>query len=140
MVQAPIPSTTIRQVNVAQTLHWLVLGMRDLTELRWISLAHGLVLTLVGGCITLVAHDRFWLLAGALSGFLLMAPVLADILKCAPGAIAATKALIAKARFHAPASLVQEAAEVFSRAALGPEGVEGTTAFLQKRKARWVPQ
>ena len=69
-----------------------------------------------------------------------LAQVLADILKGAPGAIAATKALIAKARFHAPASLVQEAAEVFSRAALGPEGVEGTTAFLQKRKARWVPE
>ena len=65
--------------------------------------------------------------------------VLVDILKCAPGAVAATKALIAKARFHAPASLVQEAAEVFSRAALGPEGVEGTTAFLQKRKASWAP-
>ena len=69
-----------------------------------------------------------------------LAQVLADILKCAPGAIAATKALIAKARFHAPASLVQEAAEVFSHAALGPEGVEGTTAFLHKRKASWVPE
>ena len=68
-----------------------------------------------------------------------LAQVLADILKCAPGAIAATKALIAKARFHTPASLVQEAAEVFSRAALSPEGIEGTTAFLQKRKPVWVP-
>ena len=68
-----------------------------------------------------------------------LAQVLADILKCAPGAIAATKALIAKARFHTPASLVQEAAEVFSRAALSPEGLEGTTAFLQKRKPVWVP-
>jgi isohexenylglutaconyl-CoA hydratase len=54
--------------------------------------------------------------------------------------VAATKALMARARFHAPASLVHEAAEVFSRAALGNEGTEGTTAFLQKRKASWVPQ
>ena len=68
-----------------------------------------------------------------------VAAVLHDILQCAPGAVAATKALIAKARFHAPASLVREAAEVFSRAALGAEGTEGTTAFLQKRKASWVP-
>lgn len=67
----------IREVSVGQTLGWLVLGMRDLVKLRWISLAHGMVLTAVGGCITLVAHDRFWLLAGALSGFLFIAPVLA---------------------------------------------------------------
>lgn len=66
--------------------------------------------------------------------------VLGDILACAPGAVAATKALIAQARFQTPASLVQQAADVFSRAALGPEGIEGTTAFLQKRRARWVPQ
>jgi isohexenylglutaconyl-CoA hydratase len=76
--------------------------------------------------------------AGALDSA--VAHVLRDILQCAPGAVAATKALIAKARFHSPASLVHEAAEVFSRAALGPEGTEGMTAFLGKRKAGWVPQ
>ncbi len=76
--------------------------------------------------------------AGALDHAL--AAVLADILQCAPGAVAATKALIAKARFHTPASLVQHAAAVFSAAALGAEGTEGTTAFLNKRKASWVPQ
>ncbi len=69
-----------------------------------------------------------------------VAAVLAEILQCAPGAVAATKALMAKARFHTAGSLVQEAARVFSDAALGPEGLEGTTAFLQKRKASWVPQ
>jgi isohexenylglutaconyl-CoA hydratase len=66
--------------------------------------------------------------------------VLGDILQCAPGAVAATKALIARARFEAPAALVRHAAEVFSRAALGPEGTEGTSAFVHKRKASWVPQ
>jgi len=76
--------------------------------------------------------------AGALDHAL--AAVLAEILQCAPGAVAATKALMARARFHTPASMVHHAAEVFSQAALGPEGVEGTTAFLAKRKASWVPQ
>ena len=76
--------------------------------------------------------------AGALDAA--VARVLADILHCAPGAVAATKARIAKARLQSPASLVQEAAQVFSSAALGAEGVEGTTAFLQKRKAAWVPE
>ncbi|MDT8992448.1 enoyl-CoA hydratase-related protein [Curvibacter sp. APW13] len=65
--------------------------------------------------------------------------VLADILACAPGALAATKALMAKARLQAPASLVDEAAAIFSRAAQGPEGMEGMGAFLQKRKPNWVP-
>ena len=57
-----------------------------------------------------------------------------------PGALAATKALVRKARLSPPADLVDEAARAFSRAALGPEGIEGTSAFLQKRKAAWVPQ
>jgi isohexenylglutaconyl-CoA hydratase len=39
-----------------------------------------------------------------------------------PGALAATKHLMAKARLHSPASLVHEAAETFARAALGAEG------------------
>jgi isohexenylglutaconyl-CoA hydratase len=66
--------------------------------------------------------------------------VVGDILNCAPGALAATKHLMAKARWERPAALVQEAAVAFSRAALGQEGIEGTTAFLQKRKAQWAPQ
>ena len=65
--------------------------------------------------------------------------VLADILACAPGALAATKALMAKARWNPPADLVDEAAALFSRAVQGPEGQEGTSAFLQKRKPTWVP-
>jgi isohexenylglutaconyl-CoA hydratase len=46
--------------------------------------------------------------------------------------------LLTKARFQSPAALVQEAAQVFSQAALGAEGIEGTTAFLQKRKPKWA--
>lgn len=65
--------------------------------------------------------------------------VLADILACAPSALAATKALMAKARWNAPAALVDEAAALFSRAIQGPEGQEGTSAFLQKRKPTWAP-
>lgn len=66
--------------------------------------------------------------------------VLADILACAPGALAATKALMARARLAPPQELVADAAAVFSRAAQGPEGVEGMTAFIQKRKPNWALQ
>jgi isohexenylglutaconyl-CoA hydratase len=64
--------------------------------------------------------------------------VLADILACAPGALGATKALIAKARLQAPLDLIDEAAAVFSAAAQGSEGIEGMTAFMQKRKPQWA--
>jgi isohexenylglutaconyl-CoA hydratase len=64
--------------------------------------------------------------------------VLADILACAPGALAATKALMARARLQAPHDLIQHAAAIFSQAAQGPEGLEGMTAFIQKRKPQWA--
>lgn len=63
-----------------QPLVWLALAWRDMLRVGWISFAHGLALTLLGACIVLVAHNRFWLLAGALSGFLVVAPVLATSL------------------------------------------------------------
>jgi isohexenylglutaconyl-CoA hydratase len=65
--------------------------------------------------------------------------MLHDILQCAPGAVAATKALLAKARHTPPAELVDEAAAVFSRAVRSDEGAEGTLAFVQKRPPRWAP-
>ncbi|MCE2917993.1 MAG: enoyl-CoA hydratase-related protein [Rubrivivax sp.] len=68
-----------------------------------------------------------------------LADVLDQVLQCAPGAIAATKALMRRARLEAPSDLVGAAAQVFSDAALGPEGIEGTMAFLQKRSPRWAP-
>ncbi len=67
-----------------------------------------------------------------------LARVLTDVLACAPGALAQTKALLMRARFAPAEQLVQEAAEVFARAAQGPEGLEGINAFLQKRKPVWV--
>lgn len=64
--------------------------------------------------------------------------VLADILACGPAALAATKALMARARLQAPQDLVQAAATIFSQAAQSPEGMEGVAAFLQKRKPQWA--
>jgi isohexenylglutaconyl-CoA hydratase len=65
--------------------------------------------------------------------------VLGEILRCAPGAISATKALLARARFTPPVDLVRDAADVFSRAANGAEGIEGMAAFLARRKPTWAP-
>lgn len=61
-------------------LIWLVKGWRDMARAGWVSFAHGLAMALLGAAIMAVAHHRFWLLAGALSGFLVVAPVLATSL------------------------------------------------------------
>ncbi len=59
---------------------WLLLGLKDICHSPWLSLMHGLALALGGALITWLAHDRFWLLASAVSGFLVVAPVLATSL------------------------------------------------------------
>jgi uncharacterized membrane protein len=63
-----------------QPLQWLALGFKDFSKSPWLSTLHGLVLAMWGGLITWLAHDRFWLLAGSLSGFMVVAPVLATSL------------------------------------------------------------
>jgi uncharacterized membrane protein len=73
-------TTIVRTIDVLKPLEWLALGWKDISRLRWLSLVHGVALTLAGGVIVTVAHHRFWLLAGALSGFLVIAPVLATSL------------------------------------------------------------
>lgn len=70
----------ILPITMDQPLHWLALGFKDMTRSPLLSMMHGLILAIWGALITLLAHDRFWLLAGALSGFLVIAPVLATSL------------------------------------------------------------
>lgn len=65
---------------------------------------------------------------------------LASILACGPQAIATTKGLLARARLTPPEQLVDDAAQLFAQAVLSEEGQEGTGAFMQKRKPKWVPQ
>jgi isohexenylglutaconyl-CoA hydratase len=120
VVPAQIGPFLVERLGYAEAKRLAVTGAR-------LNAAEALALRLVHGVHAGAALDAA------------LAQVLSDILQCAPGAVAATKALIAKARFQSPASLVQEAAQGFSAAALGPEGIEGTTAFLQRRKAKWCP-
>ena len=80
MPKTPIPLPQVRSVGLMQPMTWLVLAWRDMARSGWISFAHGLAITAFGGAILAVAHQRFWLLAGALSGFLMVAPVLATSL------------------------------------------------------------
>ena len=74
------PQVAVRQITAGQPLQWLAAGWRDLWRCGWLSLAHGAVLALFGLALFAMARQKFWLLAGAFSGFLVVAPVLATSL------------------------------------------------------------
>jgi isohexenylglutaconyl-CoA hydratase len=63
-----------------------------------------------------------------------------DALRCAPQAVAISKKLLKQARFAHSDTMVDHAATLFVDAVLSAEGKEGTTAFVEKRKASWMPK
>lgn len=67
----------VRNIPLLRPLGWLARGWRDLMRCPLPGLLHGLALALFGAVLIVLAHDRFWLLAGAFSGFLLVGPLLA---------------------------------------------------------------
>jgi len=70
----------VKTVGMMQPLIWLVQAWSDIVKSGWISILHGVALTVAGIAIVAFARHRFWLLAGALSGFMVIAPVLATSL------------------------------------------------------------
>jgi isohexenylglutaconyl-CoA hydratase len=122
IVPAQIAAFLVERVGASQARRLAVTGGRlDATQALAIGLVHE------------VQADGEALAAA-------LAATLNQILRCAPGAIAATKALMARA-LHTPApELIEDAARLFARAARGPEGIEGMTAFLQRRAPAWAPQ
>lgn len=77
-IEATLPR--VRTISLRQPFVWLALGWRDLMQIGTLSLLHGVVLAIGGAAISWVSGQRFWFLAGSLSGFLLVAPVLATSL------------------------------------------------------------
>ena len=67
----------VRHIPLLRPLGWLARGWRDLVRCPLPGLLHGLALALFGAALVVLAHDQFWLLSGAFTGFLLVAPILA---------------------------------------------------------------
>lgn len=59
------------------------------------------------------------------------------VMKCAPGAIAATKHLILSSREKTGAEMMDHAAKIFADCMLSDEGKEGIASFVEKRKPNW---
>jgi uncharacterized membrane protein len=72
-----IRANPVRQVGPSGPMRWLARGWADLMQCPVPGLLHGLAMAGFGALLVLLAHDRFWLLAGAFSGFLLVAPIVA---------------------------------------------------------------
>ena len=67
----------VQDIPLLRPLGWLARGWQDLMRCPLPGLLHGLALALFGAGLIVLAHDRFWLLSGAFTGFLLVGPLLA---------------------------------------------------------------
>lgn len=75
MIDPSLPTT--HPVTLRSPGRWLALGWADLRRNPLPGLVHGFLLTAFGWLLLWAARDQFWLLAGAFSGFLIVAPILA---------------------------------------------------------------
>ncbi|MBL1321340.1 MAG: DUF2189 domain-containing protein [Methylophaga sp.] len=64
----------IHKVGLAQPFLWLARGWQDLWQRPWVSIAYGLMVTMMGVVILLFASTHIYLIAAAISGFLLAGP------------------------------------------------------------------
>lgn len=64
--------------------------------------------------------------------------VISEVKNCAPNANAVTKKLMIDAAGKVEDSLLDQAAKLFSICKSSKEGIEGTTAFKEKRKPEWT--
>lgn len=61
----------------------------------------------------------------------------ADVMRCAPGAVAATKKLIRRIHGQNTEQTISFAAETFAERLASDEGREGIASFIEKRKPEW---
>lgn len=79
MNQRPVTTTAYSPADIgpASPFRWLMQGWSDLRANPVPGLIHGLVIAVFGWLLLWLAWDRFWLLAGAFSGFLIVSPIVA---------------------------------------------------------------
>ncbi len=119
---AQIAPFLVQRLGVAQTRRLAVTGARfDCRVAASLGLVHE------------VAEDD-----GSLDREL--AKVLAQIRRCAPGAIAHTKAIVAMVGEQGLDAVLDEGAARFAAAVRGGEAIEGMTAFVQRRLPNWAEE
>lgn len=66
----------IRRVSMSQPLEWLSAGWYDVKMIGKPGLAHGLLIALLGAVLLMLGSTHFYLLAAAVTGYLLVGPVM----------------------------------------------------------------
>jgi uncharacterized membrane protein len=66
----------IRHVPALQSLLWLRRGWDDLRRIGWPSLGHGVLITTLGAVLLMLGSSHPYLIAAAVSGYLLIGPML----------------------------------------------------------------
>jgi len=69
------PGNHTDSIAVVEPLHWLSLGLRDFRRARPVGIAYGLMVVLLGWLIFALGNHPYFI-AAAVSGFLLVGPVL----------------------------------------------------------------
>ncbi len=72
-----VSEINIRSLSLNDPWRWLQQGWQDFKQAPLIGIAHGAGVSVFGFILLLLAYDQFWLLAGAFTGFLAVAPVVA---------------------------------------------------------------
>jgi uncharacterized membrane protein len=67
----------VRRIPLLRPLGWLGRGWRDLMRCPGPGLLHGAAAAAFGALLLVSAREHFWLLTGAFTGFLLVAPIVA---------------------------------------------------------------
>ncbi len=66
----------IRHVTMGQPLEWLSLGWYDVKAIGMPGLAHGALIAILGAVLLMLGSTHFYLLAAAVTGYLLVGPVM----------------------------------------------------------------
>jgi uncharacterized membrane protein len=66
----------VRRITLRQPLEWLGRGWSDLKEIGWPGLAHGALIAILGGVLLMLGSTHLYLTAAAVTGYLLVGPVM----------------------------------------------------------------
>ncbi len=66
----------IRRVPYLQSIEWLRRGWEDLRQLGWASMAHGALIAILGAVLLMLGSTHSYLIAAAVTGYLLIGPIM----------------------------------------------------------------
>lgn len=120
VIPAQIAPFVVQRIGLTQTRRLALLGLRiDANEALALGLVHQT-------CTDDSALDAA------------LQTCVEQLMRCAPKATAATKALLHRVGHEPMTSLLDDAAAQFAEAVRGEEGAEGMQAFVQKRMPVWA--